>query len=298
MRKECDTAALPAPRRVPTTAWLLAAAPPSPWYAQLLAIAMVATFAFVLLRRLYRSVARKRHHPAPLTLRWSGTADDFKPDSLRWALATALVFSVRNGDAWDRLRLDEPVEQARRSLHASWGIHDRTSLMKQLRSLLQEGHRSHLQPMVRHFANLPAAQYAEIYAQTAREPDHEDKRERLWQMAAAHDNRDDIRYVDFLAWDLVRYIWLCRLGVHLGYLEEAEAPAMLLTPARLLQQRYRSWEDCATQFMQARAFWAGGDPEMEASQQAVRDTLQLLRKDRHSPWKLIDWAMPLGDTSA
>lgn len=300
MRMECDTTA---PRRLPATAWLLAAAPASsPWYLQLFAAAIISIFTFQLLRLLYRLAAslvpRRSRHPAPLALRWSGSAEQFRPEPQHWALATALVFSVRNGDSWDRLRLDEPVEEARQSLRASWNIQDRPSLMLQLRSLLEEGHRAYLQSMVLHFANLSATEYAEAYAQAAAQPDDADKREQLWQMAAARDNRDGIRHVDFLAWDLVRHVWLCRHGVHLGYLEEAEARAMLLVPSRLLQQRYRGWEDCATQFMQARAFWAGGDPSMEASQQAVRDTIQLLRKDRRSPWKLIDWAMPLDSASA
>lgn len=300
MRMECDPAA---PRRLPATAWLLAAAPASsPWYLKLLGAAIMATFGFFLLRMLYRLAAslmpRKRRHAAALVLRWSGTAGNLQAEPLHWALASILVFSVRNRDVWDQLQLDDPVEESRELLRASWGIRDQAGLKAQLFDLLGEGHRAHLQPMVQRFAAMPQDRYEEARAQILSQPESPEQREHLWQMAAARDNRDGIRHVDFLAWDLVRYIWLCRQGLHLGYLEEPEARAMMLRQARLLQQRYRGWEDCATQFMQARAFWAGGDPSMEASQQAVRDTIHLLRKDRHSPWKLIDWAMPLGNASA
>ncbi len=285
-------------RRFPQTAWLIAATTaPAPWYVQVVAYAIMAVFLFFLLRLIYRvAVAgwrRITRRPAPLVLRWAQSPEGFRPEPHHWALATALVFSVRNDEPWDRLPLDEPVEEAREALRDAWGIHDRATLQAQLHSLLASGHRARLQPLARRFGPLSLEQFQREYAKAQRLPDSEDKRELLWQMRAARENRDGIRDVDFLAWDLVRYVWLCRHGAHLGYLDEAEARAMLLEPARLMQRQYRGWQDCAEQFLRARAFWAGGSPGMEASQEAIRRTIALLRRDRHSPWTLIDWNMPL-----
>ena len=181
MRMECDPTAA---RRLPVTAWLLAAAPaPSPWYLQLLGGAIMAIFLFYLLRLLYylalSLVPRRYRLPASIRLRWSGNPEHFRPEPWHWALATALVFSVRNGDAWDRLRLDEPVEEARESLRQSWGIQDRPSLMQQLHGLLEGGHRAYLQPMVLHIASLSPAEYAAAYAEASRQPDDGERRERL-----------------------------------------------------------------------------------------------------------------------
>lgn len=310
MRMECDMvpplrpAASVTRDRCPSRLAWLAAAPvsaPAPWYLQLIGYAIIGVFLFLLLRLLYR-VARALWHritrrPAPLVLRWAAAPEGFRPEPHHWALATALVFSVRNGEPWDRLPLDEPVEDAREALRDAWGIHDRGSLKTQLYSLLVEGHRTHLQPRARHYGPLSIEQFQKEYAKAERLPDSEDKRELLWQMRAARENRDGIRQVDFLAWDLVRYVWLCRHGVHLGYLEETEARAMLLKPSRMLQRQYRSWQDCAEQFLRARAFWAGGDPGMDDSQEAIRRTIALLRRDPHSPWRLVDWSMPLGEES-
>lgn len=286
-------------RPAPAPAMLMVASEPA-WYIKLLAIAILAVFVFMLARVLvilalgaWRALTQRTASPAPLTLRWSAPKDRFQPDSLLWALANVMVFSVRNGDAWDRLVLDEAKDVARDGLRASWHIHDRQSLMMQLRWLSEEGHRGELQRLARRFATMPQEQFDQERAKAEQLRDGEDKSDLLWRMQVAREDRDGIRYVDFLAWDLVRFIWLCRHGVHLGYLDEAEAPAMLLPVSQRLQQAYEGWEDCADQFLRARGFWTGGNPAYNESQAAIRETIRLLREDAYSPWKRMDWHMPL-----
>lgn len=273
-------------------AWLLADPAPSPWYAQLGAVLVLGGLAFGLIRPfVLHARQRRRNQPKPLQICWQGKPANFQPQPYHWALATALMFSVRNENAWDSLALDAPADKTRASLRQSWGISDRASLLQALSGLFTSGHREHLQALVSRAAALSPAAFEQQCEQLLASGEHSDdeKRELLWQMRAARDNLDGIQEVDFLAWDLVRFVMLCQNGVLLGYLSDAEARDFILLPSRLMQRNYRSWYDCADQFTRARGFWTGGDPAMKPTQEATRQTIALLQKDSHSPWKLIPW---------
>ncbi len=256
------------------------------------AILIFSPVIYALLGIPYRLIQRRRRkRPAPLRLRWQSSPETFRPEPHHWALATALVFSVRNDNAWDSLSLDNPVEQTRASIRRSWGIDDRASLLLALRNVFLQGHRENLQGIVAHAASLPEDTFRETCSRL--DPADEEQRELLWQLQVARDNVDGIQSVDFLAWDLVRFVMLCQNGLSLSLIDEEEARDFVLLPARYLQLSYRSWLDCADQFTRARAFWTGGDPAMRVSQDDTRRTVELLQRDRHSPWKLIAWDLSL-----
>jgi hypothetical protein len=275
-------------------AWIFATDSP---YAAIGAWLVVGAMSVGLVRAIVLAArGRRRARPAPLRLRWQGTPESFRAEPHHWALVTALMFSLRNGNAWDSLALDAPVEETRDCLREAWNITDRASLMRQLHSLFVEGHRAHLQAMVEHYAGCTGEAFAQEYAEQDREArvsGDPEAREWLWQMRAARDNRNGVQVLDFLAWDMVRFVMLCQNGLRLGLISEPEARDFVLLPARLMQERYRGWLDCAEQFMFAREFWAGGNPEMAGSQDAVRRSIALLRRDRNSPWQRVPWEMPL-----
>jgi hypothetical protein len=260
----------------------------------LLALGTAAFLALPLSRR-KKKAKPVTERTAPLQLRWKTAPASFQPTPHHWALANALVFNVRNGYAWDSLRLDAPADEVRVTLRQSWGISDRAALLNQLRGLVTNGHRDHLQPLISHYAGLPEQAFAHKLEQLRedKEVSEDERRELLWQIQAARENRDGVQSVNFLAWDMVRFIMLCQNGLLLEFIDETEARDFVLLPSHYLQRNYRSWLDCADQFLRARAFWAGGDPAMTPTQNATHETIALAQRDPHSPWKLLSWEMAL-----
>jgi hypothetical protein len=256
---------------------------------------VIAVFATLPARRKRQKKKPETRKTEPLTLRWQTSPSTFQPEPQYWALANTLVFNARNGCAWDSLRLDASADETRQSLRQSWGISDRATLLEQLHGVFTGGHRQALQPFVGHYAGLPEAAFKQEVERLRedRELPDEARRESLWQMQAARDNRDGVQSVNFLAWDMVRFIMLCQNGLLLDLIDEREARDFVLLPSLYLQRDYKSWLDCADQFMRARGFWAGGDPAMIPTQEATREVIELAQRDPHSPWKLLAWEMAL-----
>jgi hypothetical protein len=92
-----------------------------------------------------------------------------------------------------------------------------------------------------------------------------------------------------LAWDLVRYVSLCRWGYLAGYISDTEAWDRIMPAALRLQQTFASWQDMQTDFLIGREFWS-----MSQSMQTgpvYRDLYERFLRETDSPWNLNPWNM-------
>ena len=110
-------------------------------------------------------------------------------------------------------------------------------------------------------------------------------------------NRDDLlNQLDGLqstepnAWDLVRYINLCRLGYAVHFLTEDEAWSRVMPGARTLQQLFSSWRELGRSYLIRREQWAQRDDWNANGDYVYR---QLLWR-KTSPWRRIPWNLDLG----
>jgi hypothetical protein len=110
-------------------------------------------------------------------------------------------------------------------------------------------------------------------------------------MLKKHYGKYDGNYL--LAWDLVRYINLCRWGYVAGYLSESEAWELIMPMALELQKNFHSWKEMGEAFLFGREFWSYS--EMQKNGQLYIDAQQRLLDDPKSPWNKYSWDLRLSE---
>ncbi|QQR54310.1 DUF1266 domain-containing protein [Candidatus Peregrinibacteria bacterium] len=95
---------------------------------------------------------------------------------------------------------------------------------------------------------------------------------------------------DMLAWDLVRYIYLCGMGHTAGFLNEKESWELCFPIARLLQKKYSSWRSLGAKYIEGRTLWGGDKKDNKTLETACKT----LFDDTSSLW-YMDWRTPLNE---
>jgi hypothetical protein len=94
-----------------------------------------------------------------------------------------------------------------------------------------------------------------------------------------------------LAWDLIRYVSLCRWGYLVGYISETEAWNRMMPAALRLQETFDSWQDAQSDFLIGREFWSKG--QSMQSDSSFREIYERLSRESASPWNTNPWDMDL-----
>lgn len=89
--------------------------------------------------------------------------------------------------------------------------------------------------------------------------------------------------LDLLAWDYGRLIYVARMCVHAGFLEEKDAWNWIIPAAHTLQNSYTSWSNYANHFMRGRLWWASEEDIR------LRKVIEHLLIDLNSPWVRLKW---------
>ena len=95
-----------------------------------------------------------------------------------------------------------------------------------------------------------------------------------------------------LAWDLIRYIALCRWGYLAGYLSQTEAWDHIMPAARRLQATFGSWEVLQNNYLVGREYWSL--EQTQKNGEGYRSILARFIQDPNSPWNTNPWPMDLG----
>ena len=200
-----------------------------------------------------------------------------------WMLLSSSVLFERNQDRHDLLA-GEPAgpgatEKAKKLLEEWWSVETRADLLDKLVWLEKEGHRKSFDELAKKFGKSSG-------------PDLEKKLSKLFeddrkQAEFAAKNASRLGSKSILAWDLGRYVALCRWGYGAGYLTEAEAWERMLPVARKLQKTFSSWEELGGNFCDGREFWSPGENE------ETKQAFERLRTSETSPWKSTRWDVKL-----
>lgn len=220
---------------------------------------------------------------------------------MHWPLCATAIYAVAEDEFWDVLGPGVPmdIQEAPGSGRAEWSKlieFDRQSLLYQLKNLLIEGQRDSLQSMVSYYADLSDTEARDLLDDIGNDPDinETERKERVWQLKAVREDRSAIQSVNFLSWDLVRFINLCRTGAAAGLIDCEEAFDFSLTASHHLQRAFNSWDACTDHFLRAREFWRASDGLQTFSDNMKFEVARRrLSTAVNSPWQLVPWRMTL-----
>jgi hypothetical protein len=206
-----------------------------------------------------------------------------------WALATTAITFEYNGYHQDMLggTLSTPdvIRKERRLLDQWWSIRTRDDLIKTLSWLQYTGHRRAFEEQGRRIDTLDNAQF-EFALET---PSLDEQGRNELEVVRRYHQR--LGSTGILAWDLVRYISLCRWGYLVGFLSDDEAWELIMPAALTLQRSFGSWKELQDNFLIGRQYWSLQQTRQSGARyQAILDRLL---KDRSSPLLLNAWSMDL-----
>jgi hypothetical protein len=179
----------------------------------------------------------------------------------------------------------ESIATAKNVFAQWWGINSRDDLLQMLGWLQFEGHRKEFDELGHYVTAMTDVQFARATIALQASP------ENLHRVQVVRQYYSQLGSKSILAWDLVRYVSLCRWGYLAGYISDTEAWDRIMPAALRLQQTFASWQDMQTDFLIGREFWS-----MSQSMQTgpvYRDLYERFLRETDSPWNLNPWNMDL-----
>jgi hypothetical protein len=207
-----------------------------------------------------------------------------------WALATTAIMFEVNGDRHDLLgglvAVPENAQGAERLLSQWWGVDSRGQLLEMLNWLQFEGHRADFERLGIQVDAMNEEQFNAAEASLRGDPEH------LHSLQVVRQNHQALGPSGILAWDLVRYIALCRWGYLAGYLSQTEAWDHIMPAARRLQETFGSWRALQDDYLIGREFWSL--QQTAKNGERFRSVFERFIQDPNSPWNVNPWPMDLG----
>jgi hypothetical protein len=133
------------------------------------------------------------------------------------------------------------------------------------------------------------AQFAQAIGVLQTSPEH------LHQVQIVRQHYPALGSKSILAWDLIRYVSLCRWGYLVGYISDTEAWEHIMPAALRLQQTFESWQDAQSNFLIGREFWSMSQSMQTGSR--FRDIYEKFSREGDSPWSMNQWNMDLHVTT-
>ncbi len=200
-------------------------------------------------------------------------------------LATSALLFEREGLRHDLISGVEPGENGRQRLQhylsGNWGVTNHQELINVLEALKKIGYRER-------YRALAALSEAELHDRIAAAPGEERYPLELVLKTHARHGRSAL-----LAWDLVRYVAVCRWGYGLGYLTDEEFWSRVTAAAQDLQRSFRSWQEMGDDYLLGREFWGSSGATDMAN--AWSDwAYRALLTNPWSPWRKLEWGMDIG----
>jgi hypothetical protein len=206
-----------------------------------------------------------------------------------WALATTAINFEMSGFRHDTLAgtaaTPDAIATAKEGLRQWWGINNRAELLNRLSWLQYTGHRAEFDALSRQVNSMSDTSYLREKTAATLSP------QQLNQLEVVRQNSRVLGNKSILAWDLIRFIALCRGGYLIGYLSEDEAWNRVMPAAARLQLTFDSFQDLAGNYLIGREFWSLQQSQL--SGERYRMTYDRLVQDKASPWNMMSWNRPL-----
>ena len=206
-----------------------------------------------------------------------------------WALAVDALQIQDNGLRHDLLggspRIAAVQQTYRQSIGRAWGVRNTDSLLKTLTWLYDHGHHEQVDRLNAYVERQdPLADPTQLFHLLI---DPEARR----RIEFVRLNSDRLHEHSILAWDMVRYVTLCRWGYLIGYLTEEQAWPLIMKAAFRVQSSFDSWQSMTENFLLGREFWDEDEYRQRLPRaRAINDNLL---NDPASPWRQNPWNMNL-----
>jgi hypothetical protein len=203
-----------------------------------------------------------------------------------WGLAASAV--LMSGDAFRDDLLPgqfadaQAVEQCKSGLVEWWGVESREDLLEVLAWLQTEGHRKVWDELSAYVASLSDAELR----------DFRDRSDEGHQIDAVVKYGSVVGTKSIFAFDLCRYVTLCRKGNLCGYLTDAEAWERIMPAAAKLQATFSSWKEVGENYLIGREFWSYQETLNSGDEMRLR--IDHLVATPGSAWNSNPWDLDLG----
>lgn len=207
-----------------------------------------------------------------------------KDPAKRWALACSALLFTENELGCKSLMggLPERVSETG-TLRKWWGVTDRDSLLAILQHQVKQGHNAKWQQMRRE------SQQGNLVSASAKFWEGQSDTETQISMVKKYGTIFGDR--GLAAWDLSRYICLCRWGYQCGYITEAEAWKLMMPVAAKIQATCKGWNYLGTEYLLGRKFWSNS--QYMKSEKSYAFLKHRLLHSPDSPWVQLAWNTPL-----
>jgi hypothetical protein len=170
-------------------------------------------------------------------------------------------------------------------IERDWSIHTAEELNETLKWLETSGHKDEFMNILSVLTAL-SEQGCENYIDTLKE-----NRERYEQWKIANCYKIPLRRVGIAAWDIVRYVFLCRTGAAMGLISEKAAWARILEMAPKAQMIFSGWPEYVLSYFAGRQYWLGNSTVDFANE--MREVITQLFVYDESILRSLDWLTPL-----
>jgi hypothetical protein len=206
-----------------------------------------------------------------------------------WALATTAILFEMNGHRHDLLSgaaaTPDGQESGKRVLSQWWGVNNHDELLRALNWLQFEGHRAEFDELGRRVDALSDSEFRSIIIAA------DNNAQAANQLDITRRNYRRLGHKGILAWDIVRYIALCRWGYLAGYFTDTEAWDHIMPAASRLQLSFDSWQDLQSDFLIGREYWSVQQTENNGPR--FRAIYERFLQDPGSPWNANPWGLDL-----
>ncbi|MDF0532496.1 DUF1266 domain-containing protein [Tsukamurella sp. 8F] len=228
-------------------------------------------------------VAVRRRNAASIP--WQGDPADYRVEPISWPLAACAIDSAARSIAWDSVPFTDP--RSADQVEREWGLSGRPDLLRTLHWLLVHGDRMRSAHEIAVWSSPDGRRAFE--AERAAAPDEARRREMAWRYAQVQRDAFAVRRADFTAWDMVRFIMLCRAGATSGWLTEGEATDSMLVARGELRRRYADWVTLGEQYCLGRWYsGSGGGRAVERELGRLRAICRELAAPGE-PWDLVPY---------
>lgn len=217
----------------------------------------------------------------------------FNPDHLSqtqlWLLLLAGVLSEMNKVRHDTLYglevTEENIKVYKKVLERDWNINNREQLCYNLDWVINEGHRTSFNNRYNYLSLLPYSfQEKKISIISSEDPSY--KSFQLAKLCKYKLSKSGIT-----AWDIGRYVFLCRSGALLNYITDEEAWEFMAKIGLITQKLYSSWYEYGLAYIVGRLEWLDKLTEENAKKHAK--WLHNLILKEGAPWSRVPWDIQL-----
>jgi hypothetical protein len=206
-----------------------------------------------------------------------------------WALGTTALLFEMNRHRHDLLSgtaaTPDGQEIGKRVLSQWWGVNNRDDLLRTLTWLQFDGHRAEFEELGARVDLLSDGEFRSSVIAAGSNPEAVNK------LDITRRYHRTLGGKGILAWDLVRYIALCRWGNLAGYFSDTDAWDHIMPAARRLQLTFNSWQDLQSDFLIGREFWSLQQTDNNGP--GFRAIYERFLHDPVSPWNENPWDIDL-----